>query len=194
MDADSILREQDWEAISARLTALAYNQLREKSWHRAEDLAQEAIARAFEAGHRSSHYKPWDPTRQPLINYLISRVIYQIRDEMRSRRNACEVALDYEAELVASDAALADELLDRRGFAVRFSDTLFAYLTEDPVARRIAELMADGVVTQGELAQETGHSIAEIKAARKRLFRLADRVTQEISPPPIRARRGEPVQ
>ncbi len=181
MDADEQLRAQDWDDIAFRLTGFAHEYTRRRSWEMAEELAQEAIARAYEAGRKSSVYQPWDPAKQPLMDYLISRVISLASNEVRAKRNGCEVALDYEAWQVASNQANADEVLDKRGYAMRFCEVLRAELAGDELALRVLALMQADHITEGELAKELGVPIKEVKAARQRISRTAKRVTEQLS-------------
>ena len=179
MEVDEHLRGQDWELIREQLTAFAYRRIRYSSWERAQDLAQEAITQAFEAGRRARHYKVWDPASQGLMDYLTSRVIGLAANSLRRHRHCGEVALDYEAEQVTS-GALPDEQIDRRDYARRFREALYARIEGDELARELADLMSDGVVGEGKLSQATGRSVAQIRAANKRIQRHTRHVLESL--------------
>ncbi len=92
----ALLRAQPWGRLLTQLTAIALKRIKGRSLQDAEDLAQSAIADAY----RTRASGGWDPEKGPLENFLVARVIGSSANELRRKRNVCEVWLDEEAQEV----------------------------------------------------------------------------------------------
>ncbi len=183
----ALLRAQPWGRLLTQLTAIALKRIKGRSLQDAEDLAQSAIADAY----RTRASGGWDPEKGPLENFLVARVIGSSANELRRKRNVCEVWLDEEAEEApglsvhekhfAEDRPAPDDALHRLRFAQTFHDRLIAYVSDDEVASALIPHMKDGLAKPEELAAATGRPIEQVKDARRRIRYHADRITKELS-------------
>jgi len=186
----ALLRAQAWGRIETQLTAIAFKRIRGRSMDDAHDLAQGAIADAYQSVEAGG----WDPEKGPLMSFLVARVIGAAANERRRKRNKCEVSLDeaydeqeeegdsskYEKYL-AADQPPVDEVLDRRRYVSLFNERLMAQIAGDTMAREVAERMKEGLTSPQDLARATGRAIEEVRGARRRLRYHADRITKELS-------------
>jgi DNA-directed RNA polymerase specialized sigma24 family protein len=200
----ALLRAQPWGRILAQLTGIALKRIRGRSLGEAKDLAQSAIAGAYETIEGGG----WDPEKGPLLSFLVARVISAAQNERRRKRNVCEVWLDEEhAEdegLRRHEKHLGDgkpdpeEALERLRFASTFHDRLVARLAGDGIALAVITLMKQDVSTPLELAKATGRSFEEAKGALRRIRYHATEITRELSTsnviPLTRARPNEVLQ
>jgi DNA-directed RNA polymerase specialized sigma24 family protein len=174
--ADELLRAADWEGLRARLAAFAYRRTGKRSWERANDVAGQAIADACEHG-------AWDPDHEPLEKHLVKRVMSLASGEMRRKRSSLEVRMQYapEWEDVGSDDEPTDDVLHQRRVAKAFADRLEARLENDVEATLLLPHLSDGVTASTALAEATGLSFEEVRAAQKRIRYQAAIVAQELS-------------
>jgi DNA-directed RNA polymerase specialized sigma24 family protein len=180
MDASTndLLRSQDWRRIHAQLAAIAHKRFgkRPGSWPLAQEIAQEAVARAY------AHGTGWDPRKAPLMAYLVATTIGLCKNEYRRRRNACEVELDDAvAETAANDDVPIDEQLDNRRYAVRFHDRLVASFASEETEPMCIAVMKEGIVTPRDIAQAIGRPEAEVELALRRIRYRAVQLTREMS-------------
>jgi DNA-directed RNA polymerase specialized sigma24 family protein len=184
-----LLRAQPWGKIVAQLTAIAHKRLggSKKRMTDAKDLAQEAIADAY----RSLSNGGWDPSKGPLLGFLVSHVIGAAFNIRRRKRNTCEVWLDEEWEEeervckhekhLGEDKPAPDEAFDRLRFASTFHDRLVARFVGEPFELELIALMKDGVATPVDLAAATSRDVEDVKSARRRIRYHADEITKELS-------------
>jgi hypothetical protein len=197
MSVEEQLRAQDWGRIRAKLTACAWRAL---GWGKereedAADMAQEAIARAFqrEGG--------WDPEKQPLLRYLCNRVIGMVKNDRRLFRNRFEVPLrdDDRDDGAADDPAGGshgreehdapdagsleplEHVIDKRRYGVRFRVRIVARLAGDEIALAVVNMMLEGIEGVEEQAAHCNYSLAELRFARRRVFHHAHRIAKELA-------------
>jgi DNA-directed RNA polymerase specialized sigma24 family protein len=183
----ALLRKQPWGKLSAQLTAIALKRIRGRSVDDAHDLAQAAIASAYDAIESGG----WDPEKGPLVAFLVARVISSASNERRRKRNVCEVWLDEELDeeegllkhekYLADGKPGADEALDRLRFAKTFHDRLLARLVGDEAALAAVPHMKEDLSTPRELAKATGRSFEDMNAALRRIRYHAAQITKELS-------------
>jgi DNA-directed RNA polymerase specialized sigma24 family protein len=184
----TFLRAQPWARILKQLTAIAFKRIRGRSMSDAKDLAQSAIADAYESLERGG----WDPEKGPLMSFLVAKVIGSAGNERRRKRNACEVWLDEEDEEadeavsrhekhLGTDAPAPEEALHRLRFAHTFHDRLVARVAGDAPVLEMIPLMKEGLCTPSDLAAATGRPLAEIVEARRRIRYHAETITKELS-------------
>jgi DNA-directed RNA polymerase specialized sigma24 family protein len=186
----ALLRQQPWGRLLGQLTAIALKRIHGRSTADAQDLAQSAIADAYESVGRGG----WDPDRGQLVSYLVARVITRAAAERRRKRTTCEVWLDEELEddgeeteetryekHLADDKPGADVALHRLRFASTFHDRLVARLAGDALALEAIPFMKEGLFTQVDLAVATGRSEAEMKDALRRIRYHSKELVKELS-------------
>jgi hypothetical protein len=180
-DTEDLLRAQDWPRITAQLTVFAFKRTRQRSWEVAEEIAQQAIANAWERGEEG-----WNPKKEPLYKYLAREVIGLSLNEWRRRRNRFEVLVDDDraemlADTVASDDAGADEQIARREYLEQFRARLTARVAGNEAASIVVTLMLEGVDTPRDQAAASGLSIDAIRNARRVVQYQGEIVAKELA-------------
>jgi hypothetical protein len=186
----ALLRAQPWGRVQAQLTAIALKRIQGRSLSEAKDLAQSAIADAYESVSRGG----WNPERGPLQGYLVARVVVTAAAERRRKRTTCEVWLDEEAEdseedrgasryerHLAEDKPAPDAMLHRLRFASTFDERLTARLAEDVNALALLPLMKEGLFTPLDLSAATGKSPTEVRDILRRIRYHANEITKDLS-------------
>ena len=177
MSDDNPLRAQNWERITAQLTTFAWKRTKQRSWDYAQELAQEAIAQAFE------HLDAWNPEKETLLKHLARRVIGLASNDWTRKRNSFEVALDLAPEALeveGGEEGLDDEV-DGRRVAQAFRARLAERLEGDEAAAMVVAQMAHGVDTVAAQARATGLSAAAVREARRRIFYHSEKASLEIA-------------
>jgi DNA-directed RNA polymerase specialized sigma24 family protein len=188
MTVEGELRSQDWSRIRRQLSDVAWRITGRRSWEHAEDLAQQAIADAY------ARIDGWDPAKEPLIRNLIRRVWGLATNSWRRKRNSFEVAMDvafkshegedddeddHEPDVASGDDG-ADDVLDRRRIAASYREGISQRLLGDEAAMAVIELLIDGVTNRAEQAARSGLLLAQVAAARRRVFYHAEQVSKEL--------------
>jgi DNA-directed RNA polymerase specialized sigma24 family protein len=189
MTVEDELRSQNWEKIQAQLTSFAWKHTGMRSWEHAQDLASEAIANAFE------RIDGWDPARELLVGYLSRQVVGLATNSRRRKRNTFEVAMraavkahgvrhddggKREIDFASADAP-TDEVLDQRRLAALYRDRLTQGFAGDEAALAVLALFTSGVDEPAEQVARSGLTLSQIRAARRRIYRHAEALSQELA-------------
>jgi hypothetical protein len=136
------------------------------SWAEAEDLAQDAIRRAFDPAHVA-----WDPRRQPdLFRYLGSIVNGLVQNRRRHAQCVAASAQDLvRQEEARADGLLPDTRVERRELAQRALDWLSGAVEGDALAAGVLRLQVEQTDDVGTQAASLRAPRAEVYAARRRL-------------------------
>ena len=180
MTVEEQLRAQDWGQISAQLTMMAWRCTHRRSWQLAEDLAQDAIAEAFDIRNG------WDPSRVPLMTYLGGLVFRLTRAEWRRHRNALEIALDDDSldeptDNLPGNTPSPETQVARRDLVAKLFERLAARLHGDEAATTLLRLFAEGVELPADQVKASSLTLDEIRSARRRLFHHAEKVRHELN-------------
>jgi DNA-directed RNA polymerase specialized sigma24 family protein len=152
----------DWKAVSKRLFAYALRRHR-LSPEDAEQIAQEAIRRFFDPAY--SRYAP--EAHGDVLRFLGSVVNGIVVNQRRRRheRPASTFALD---ALIDSAPSPEDRAADAE-HARAIVAVLMNRTQDDRIARRVLEIMSQGISKPAEQAAELAVPIAEVYLARRRL-------------------------
>ena len=179
-DYRTLLATQDWGVLRQKLKLFAWSATGRRSMERAEDLAQDAIARVWEdAGVR------WDPAVEPsLFRFLTGILRGDLSNQRRLKRTSRETlpgkdVLEAQADANAT-AEAPEELLIRRETTQRVFDAILARGPDDEIGSAIVALFARGIDRAAEQAEASGCSIDEIQRARRRVFDRAAAVKREL--------------
>ena len=177
VDVERALAEQDWQRITAQLTAFAFKRIHRRSWEIARDLAQDAIAQAFAGG--------WEPAREPLRRFLCKAVVRLALGDWRRKRTSIELALgdDVLLELPDEGESLEARTL-KRGWIEALHVRLEERMSSDVTATKVLALMIAGVERPHDQAEASGVSLEDIRRARRRLFDAAERVATDLGGAP----------
>lgn len=177
-DYRALLARQDWSDLRKKLKLFAYKATGSRSMDRAEDLAQDAIARVWEdAGVR------WRPEVEPsLFRFLTGLVRGDLSNERRRKRTSSEVLAGAEVIEAAGDGGrgAAERLLILDETSRRVLTALRERTAKDPIATEVTELFERGVDVPRDQAEASDHSIEEIRRARRRVFDHAKAVRREL--------------
>jgi DNA-directed RNA polymerase specialized sigma24 family protein len=188
-----VLSAQPWSRILKQLTAIALKRIHGRSVDDAQDLAQSAIADAYESVARGG----WDPERGELMSYLVARVITTSGAERRRKRSTCEVWLDEEVEdddgnqtlgvyekHLADGKPAPDASVDQLRLTTTFNERLEARLAGDAAALEVVAFMKEGLFMPVDLAAATGKTAAqvpEVKDTVRRIRYHAREIVKELS-------------
>ncbi len=179
-DYRTLLAAQDWPLLRQKLKLFAWNATGGRSMERAEDLAQDAIARVWtDAGVR------WDRAIEPsLLRFLTGILRGDLSNQRRLKRTTRERLLGDETLEAESDARTTadgpEDRLIRRETVERVFEAIHARAPEDDVGADVIALFARGTDGATEQAEASGHSIDEIRRARRRVFDRAAAVKREL--------------
>jgi DNA-directed RNA polymerase specialized sigma24 family protein len=172
------LKQEEWHALSVRLTLYARVCLQRHQSH-AEDVAQEAIADAFDPSLPDA----WDLSVHPNAFSFLSALVRRIA--LAHRRGYGE----------AKRRRISDERMERRGGLVESTEVTLArderaYLviqrirqrigTSDPNALAVLNLMEANVLTMAEQAEHLGCTLDEARSARRRLTTQIKNAEREV--------------
>jgi DNA-directed RNA polymerase specialized sigma24 family protein len=174
---EELLAKQDWASLSKSLTKFAWNKTHRRSWEEAEDLAQSAIRRAFDA-----RLQRWNPKTHPNVFWFLGNIVMSlVKDERRKFKGGrVEVPHDHESlDGLAPEAVDAtDEVLARRQRAALIVRELEQRVALDrPCALVLAAFQAE-VDDPREQASSTGLAVPTVYNARSRLRALATELAQ----------------
>jgi hypothetical protein len=172
------LREQDWGKLSVRLTRYAFACLRKKRWADAEDLAQEAIANAFDP-----KLPGWDPEVDPEVIDFLKRSVRELASIGRKRRVRADEAADVlqAHEQERGHVGTIEETFARnqRGFAI--VDRIRANVgTSDPRVLALLDLLLVHVDTMAEQAVHMDCTMDEVRSVRRRLGTQVKKAEREV--------------
>jgi DNA-directed RNA polymerase specialized sigma24 family protein len=174
---EELLAKQDWASLSKSLTKFAWNKTHRRSWEEAEDLAQSAIRRVFDA-----RLQRWNPKTQPNVFWFLGNIVANlVKDERRKFKGGrVETPHDHEGlDSLAPEAVDAtDEVLARRQRAALIVRGLEQRVASDrPCALVLAAFQAE-VDDPREQASSTGLAVQTVYNARSRLRALAIELAQ----------------
>jgi DNA-directed RNA polymerase specialized sigma24 family protein len=139
----------------------------------AEDLVAACLARVLDPED-----SPWVPAERAFLRHMtfvIRRVWYRDRRRLVAQREVIDSRIANHEHTESPEPSPDDELERRRWLAARrkLGEQALASLGDDPIARRVIELGIEGLHGEGELAERVPCTVAEVKAALKRLERSA---------------------
>jgi DNA-directed RNA polymerase specialized sigma24 family protein len=139
----------------------------------AEDLVAACLARVLDPDD-----SPWVPAERPFLRHMtfvIRRVWYRDRRRVVAQREVIDSRIANHEDTASPELPPDDELERRRWLSARrtLGEQALAALGDDPIARRVVELGVQGLYEEGELAEQVPCTVAEVKAALKRLQRHA---------------------
>jgi hypothetical protein len=177
-DYRALLARQDWALLRKQLKLFAWKATGSRSMERAEDLAHDAIERLWtDVGVR------WDPaTEQSLLRFLTGLVRGELSNQRRKKATTHEKATDDEtlAELHDDGGSGApDALLSERETLHHGWTALRQRTQDDAIASSVVDLFARHVTDAAEQAAASGHSIDDIRRARRRVFDHAAAIARE---------------
>jgi hypothetical protein len=144
-----------------------------------EDLVAVCIARVLDPDDA-----PWDPSLRTFVTHMtfvMRRVWYRDQRRLIVQRVVIDSEIAHD-ENVASPWPRPDDEVERgRSLSVQrmLGERVLASLGDDPIARRVFELGAEGLYEPGELAERIPCTSAEAKAALLRLKRHGGFVRDE---------------
>ena len=170
-----LLDAQDWASITAKVAKYAYKKTGKRSWRNAKELAQDAIFKTLE------HPESWDPENEPILKHVCLRVFSILANSRRLKRNTFEVAMclhpDPEGVEDDRDEGSLDEKLDQNRQGEMFRSRFAMENEGDEIAGVVIELLMRGVFKPAAQAAESGATIEQIRAARRRVFARHDNIT-----------------
>jgi len=175
---------EDWGLISAKLTNYAHKRTGRRSIDRAQEIAQEAIARHFDGS-----YAAWDPNKESLFLHLTSIVnslAYgdRVKSSTNHEKRVTTASMARAVERTASPDATAEDDLVARDFHSRAWTDVRARAANDALVTKLTDLWQDGVDAPAEQAAALGVPIAEVRNARRRLFTHVETVVRALTEAP----------
>lgn len=170
----ALLEAHDWQATIIKLTAYAvslclYRKAPLPGGQEPEDLAMEAIDRVFR------QERCWDPEKNPdLMNYLKSVVKSLLSNELTSIEGSTRHESVDEAAGILSDAPTQEDEL----YYEELDQHILTRLRGDPLLCLVYKALKDGY-KPGEISEEYGLDIREVRNAQKRLHRSVVEVLGE---------------
>ena len=172
-----LLENDEWEDITARLTASAYRLMRKKRpLADAEDAAQKAICQFLDPD-----YKDWDPEEQTLLKHLESVMVGIIHDQyVNVGERMREKAVDIDRHRIESEAPTVEaEVITRERGRLVFG-ALRDHFAAMPLESALVELFAQGHDLPREQVQELGQPYMKVYKARARVTEEARRILAEL--------------
>jgi len=175
--AAELLRSADWEKLGVRLARYAFARTGRRSWQDAEDVAQLAIAQAFDPA-----YKRWDPTAEPdLFRYLGSLVNGIVSNLRQSHAETRVRPHDHDQLARVAPAVPSPEAEVERGErAERTVQRLRARAAADARVLEVLGFLESGIDTTREHAERLGCTMEEARSARRRLATHLAAVEREL--------------
>lgn len=171
------LTDDEWRKLSVRLTRYAFACVRYKSWHDAEDMAQEAITQLFDP-----EYKRWDPALCPDLFAFLARIVTGLANNRWQKKKARKYVYIGGADLAQHlppepppQEALGDE---HRGHVIM--QTVHERAAKDELLLKVLGLLEARVDTTREHAEHIGCTMDEARSARRRLANLLKKIQAEL--------------
>ena len=175
-DYRALLAEQDWRQLRKNLKLFAWKATGCRSMERAEDHAHDTIARVW-----TDETVRWDPRVEPSCFRFLTGVLRGDLSNERRLRRGKERLPGEETLHRRSDggAGAPDVLLVAKETTARVFSALLEACADDPIGRDVAEMFQQEIDLPAEQVTASGHSIAEIRRARRRVFDRADAIRRE---------------
>jgi DNA-directed RNA polymerase specialized sigma24 family protein len=173
---EALLASQDWATLARRLTEFAWRKIGRTSWEDAEDLAQTAIQRAFDA-----RYQRWSPKTQPNLFWYLGGLVHGLISNRRQKKaRAVEVLHDHEdLDALAPEAIDAtDDVMARRQRARLIVLELERRVATDRAASRVLAAFRAEVDDPRAQAESAGLALQAVYNARSKLRALATEIAQ----------------
>jgi hypothetical protein len=174
---EDLLASQDWASLSKRLTEFAYRKIHRTSWPEAEDIAQTAIRRAFDAKRQR-----WNPKAQPNVFWFLGNVVQGEIANRRRKRKSGRVEALYEQEdleeLAPEAIDATDEVLARRQRAALIVRELERRVQNDRACRAVLAAYQAEVDDPQEQARGADLTMQAVYNARAKLRALAMQIAQ----------------
>jgi DNA-directed RNA polymerase specialized sigma24 family protein len=170
----ALLEAHDWQATIVKLTAYAvslclYRKVPLPGGQEPEDLAMEAIDRVFR------QERCWDPEKHPdLMNYLKSVVKSLLSNELTSAEGSTHHESVDKAAGILSEAPTREEEL----YYEELDQHILIRLRGDPLLCLVYKALKDGY-KPGEISEEYGLDIQNVRNAQKRLHRAVVGISGE---------------
>ena len=176
---DDLLEGQDWKALSKRLTEFAWRKIHKRSWEDAEDIAQTAIRRTFDA-----KCQRWNPKAQPDLFWFLGNMVPGIiaNERRRQRSGRAETPYDHEdlEELATERVEATDETMARRERARQIVVELKTQVAGDRAAAAVLAAYEDEIDSPHAQAEAAGLAIQAVYNARSKLRALATQIAQTL--------------
>ncbi|MGO8994535.1 MAG: hypothetical protein ACLQVI_14550, partial [Polyangiaceae bacterium] len=183
LDYRALLARQDWVTLRKNLKLYAWKATGSRSMDRAEDIAHDAIARLWEdAGVR------WDPQAEPnLFRFLTGLVRGDLSNERRLKATTDVDLPGPQAVEALRDKSEpgAETLLIRAESVHRIFSPLRERTASDAVASAVVDLFARGIDGAADQVEASGHSIDDIRRARRRVFDHVAAIKRELGDPEV---------
>ncbi|MGO8997483.1 MAG: hypothetical protein ACLQVI_29560 [Polyangiaceae bacterium] len=178
---DDLLQGQDWKSLSKRLTEFAWRKIHKRSWEDAEDIAQTALRRVFDA-----RCQRWNPKTQPNIFWFLGNMVPGILANERRKRRAGRVETPYEhedleelaSEVFEATLEATDETMARRERARQIVEELRAQVAGERAVASVLAAFEDEIDDPHAQAEATGLAMQAVYNARSKLRALATQIAQ----------------
>ena len=177
-DYRALLARQNWKEIRKNLKLFAYKATGSRSMDRAEDFAQDAIARLWtDAGVR------WDPATEPnLFRFLTGLVRGELSNERRLKETTSVTRPG--RETIEAHADPRNETPERLLLHAETSDRVLRALREraakDAIGLDVVDMYERRIDDAADQAKASGHSIEDIRRARRRVSDHAAAIYREL--------------